>query len=427
MDRRGPRARRPLTLPLLVVAGLLTGCASGSAPSGGPEATPVLPSTTTSMEPRPAAPPTTTSTTAPTTTTTRLAPLLGLGLEVVADDAEQPVFLTAPPGDPRLFVVERAGRVRILDPGGGWREEPFLDIRDRVNPGGIEQGLLGMAFHPDFARNGRLFAYYYFGADSTRLVEFAADADSADAASEKVLLSFDKPTERHNGGMLQFDPDGYLWLSLGEGGAASVHSQDPGTLLSSLLRLDVDGGDPYAIPPDNPFVGGGGAPEVWAYGLRNPWRFSVDPVERLVYVADVGHEEWEEINVVPLDTGGGTNFGWLRMEGTHCFQRGCDPETEGLTLPVLEYPHSEGCSVTGGFVYRGSAIPELAGHYLYSDWCGGWLRSFRYDAGEVVDRQDWTEDLGRVGQVDSFGMDSAGELYLLTWDGLVGRLVPDRR
>jgi glucose/arabinose dehydrogenase len=423
MDRRGAGARRPLIGLLLAV---MAGCASDSAPTAPTiTATPPAPS----IAPVPATIASTTlsstSTTAASTTTVP-PPLLGLGLEVVADDARQPVLLTALAGDPRLLVVERAGTVRILDPAGGWREEPYLDIRDRVNPGGIEQGLLGLAFHPDFPRTGRVFAYYSFGAATTRLVEFAADAERADPGSETVLLSFDKPTERHNGGMLQFGPDGYLYLSLGEGGAASVHSQDPGTLLSSILRLDVDGADPYAVPPDNPFVAGGGAPEVWAYGLRNPWRFSIDPVERLVYVADVGHEDWEEVNVVSLDTGGGSNFGWLRMEGTHCFQRGCDPEAEGLTLPVVEYPHSEGCSVTGGFVYHGSAIPELAGHYLYSDWCGGWLRSFRYEDGRAVDERDWSEGLGRVGQVDGFGMDSEGELYLLTWDGVVGRLVPRR-
>jgi hypothetical protein len=234
------------------------------------------------------------------------------------------------------------------------------------------------------------------------------------------MLTFDKPTIHHNGGMLVFGPDGYLWMSLGEGGKASVHSQDPFKLLSSILRLDVDGGVPYAIPPDNPFVTGGGAPEVWAKGLRNPWRFSID--ENLIYIADVGHSEYEEIDIVPLD-GAPYNFGWLRMEGNHCFQRGCDPVAENLTLPVLEYTHAEGCSITGGFVYRGAAIPELRGHYFYSDWCGGWIRSFRFEGGQIVDHQTRFED---AGQVNSFGVDSEGELYLLTFEGQVLRVRPVR-
>ena len=206
-----------------------------------------------------------------------------------------------------------------------------------------------------------------------------------DPSSEIQLLTFDKPTTRHNGGMLQFGPDGYLWMSLGEGGAASVNSQDPNRLLSSILRLDVDSGEPYGIPEDNPFAGGGGAPEVWAKGLRNPWRFSIDG--DLIYIGDVGHEDFEEIDIVPLD-GAPYNFGWLRMEGTSCFQRGCDAVAEGLTLPVVEYTHAEGCSVTGGFVYRGAAIPELDGHYFYGDWCGEWIRSFRYEGGEVTGPPD---------------------------------------
>jgi hypothetical protein len=341
----------------------------------------------------------------------------------VADGLTQPVLLISPPDDARRFVAERTGVVLLLDDDGLPIEEPFLDLRDRVNSGGIEQGFLGMAFHPDFADNGRFFAYYYKqGAEQTQLSEFAisTDPDRGDPASEIQLLAFDKPTTRHNGGMLQFGPDGFLWMSLGEGGAASVNSQDPTRLLSSILRLDVDSGDPYGIPDDNPFVAGGGAPEVWAKGLRNPWRFSID--QDLIYIGDVGHEDFEEIDIVPLD-GAPYNFGWLRMEGTSCFQRGCDAVVEGLTLPVVEYTHAEGCSVTGGFVYRGAAIPELDGHYFYGDWCGEWIRSFRYENGEVVDHQTRFED---AGQVNSFGMDSDGELYVLTYEGAVKKIVPVR-
>ena len=365
---------------------------------------------------------TTTTVSETTTTTVPLAPLLGLAIEPVASGVSQPVLLLSPPNSDRRFIVERVGRVLELTEDGEIVEAPYLDLRDRVNSGGIEQGLLGMAFHPEFASNGRIFVYYYHGEATTRLVEFTATASGPAVATERVLLTLDQPTVRHNGGMLEFGPDGNLYLSLGEGGAASTHSQNPETLLSSILRLDVDRGDPYAIPADNPFVDGGGAPEVWAFGLRNPWRFAIDPVTELIYIGDVGHERWEEINVVPLSEGG-LNFGWLRMEGSSCFQRGCDPETESLVLPVHEYSHDEGCSVTGGRVYRGEAIPELVGTYLYSDWCGAWLRSFRWDGQSALDHTEW---LTGIGQVNSFGVDNDGEMYVLSWTGEVGRIVPVR-
>ena len=402
--------------PVLLIA--LAACSSSTVATSTTTttaATTTSPATTTA--------PSTTTTTPPPTTTTTLRPLQSLELQLVVDGLTQPVLLISPPDDPRRFVAERTGVVWLLDGNGLPLEEPFLDLRDRVNSGGIEQGFLGMAFHPAFADNGRFFAYYYKqGVEQTQLSEFAisTDPDRGDPSSEISLLTFDKPTTRHNGGMLQFGPDGFLWMSLGEGGAASVNSQDPTRLLSSILRLDVDTGDPYGIPEDNPFADGGGAPEVWAKGLRNPWRFSLDG--NLIYIGDVGHEDFEEIDVVPLD-GAPYNFGWLRMEGTSCFQQGCDAVAEGLTLPVLEYTHSEGCSVTGGFVYRGAAIPELDGHYFYGDWCGEWIRSFRYEAGEVVDHQTRFEG---AGQINSFGMDSEGELYVLTYEGAVKKIVPVR-
>lgn len=405
--------------PLLLIT--LAACSFSTAATTAPTttataATTAPPATTTTT----AAP---TTTTVPPTTTTTLAALQGLELELVTDGLTQPVLLVSPLGDPRRFVAERTGVVWLLDELGSTLPEPFLDLRDRVNSGGIEQGLLGMAFHPDFADNGRFFAYYYKqGVEQTQLSEFrtSPDPNLGDPSSEIPLLAFDKPTTRHNGGMLQFGPDNYLWMSLGEGGAASVNSQDPNRLLSSILRLDVDSDEPYGIPEDNPFAGGGGAPEVWAKGLRNPWRFSID--RDLIYIGDVGHEDFEEIDIVPLD-GAPYNFGWLRMEGTSCFQRGCDAVVEGLTLPVVEYTHAEGCSVTGGFVYRGQAIPELDGHYFYGDWCGEWIRSFRYEGGEVMDHQTRFED---VGQINSFGIDSDGELYVMTYEGAVKKMVPVR-
>ncbi|MEX2278766.1 MAG: PQQ-dependent sugar dehydrogenase [Acidimicrobiia bacterium] len=415
------------TVTVVLVAGFVVACSTGeSAPATSVTIATPTTTTTTSVVDTTTTVTITTSTTSPETTTTTeaLSPLLGLAIELVTDALSQPVLLLSPVDSDRRFVVERIGSVWELDDDGTPLSDPYLDLRDRVNPGGIEQGLLGMAFHPDFADNGRLFAYYYHGEDTTRLVEFQADPDAGrvDASAEQLMMTFAQPTVRHNGGMLEFGPDGMLYLSLGEGGAASTHSQDPNTHLSSILRLDVDNGDPYSIPADNPFVDGGGAPEVWAYGLRNPWRFAIDAPVGDIYIADVGHERFEEINVVSL-VESGLNFGWIRMEGSVCFQRGCDAAAEDLTLPVHEYGHDEGCSVTGGRVYRGEAIPELIGTYVYSDWCGGWLRSFRWDGTSAIDHTEWLTD---IGQVNSFGVDSSGELYVLTWEGEVGKIVPVR-
>jgi glucose/arabinose dehydrogenase len=418
-----PNPRGFLVPVAALLAGVLVASCSATEPAPSPTTTVA---TTTTVQSTTTSTSTTTTTIVETTTTTTepLAPLLGLAIEPVVSGVSQPVLLLSPPGSERRFIVERVGRVLEVTDDGEIGDEAYLDLRDRVNSGGIEQGLLGMAFHPDFASNGRIFAYYYHGAATTRLVEFSASpsALSVDSSTERVLLTTDQPTVRHNGGMLEFGPDGMLYLSLGEGGAASTHAQNPETLLSSILRLDVDGDEPYAIPADNPFVEGGGAPEVWAFGLRNPWRFAIDPVDELIYIADVGHERWEEINVVPL-ADGGLNFGWLRMEGSSCFQRGCDAEAENLVLPVHEYSHEEGCSVTGGRVYRGSAIPELVGTYFYSDWCGAWLRSFRWDGRSALDHTEW---MTGIGQVNSFGVDTDGELYVLTWTGEVGKIVPVR-
>ncbi len=365
---------------------------------------------------------TTTTTSTPSTTTTSLDPLQGLALEEVAAGLEQPVLVTAPPGDDRLFVVERRGVIRVIG-----EDRPFLDIDARVNSeDGIEPGLLGLAFHPEYASNGRFFVFYYQSdAERTRLAEYRVsdDPNRADPGSEVELMGFDKPTNRHNGGMLQFGPDGMLWISTGEGGAASTHAQNPETRLSAILRIDVDdtGDLPWLAPVDNPFGdGAGGDPAVWAWGLRNPWRFWIDAPDSLIYIGDVGHETWEEIDVVEITGGGGFNFGWLRMEGTHCFQSGCDAESEGLTLPVYEYSHDEGCSITGGVVYRGSSIPEVAGRYFFADWCGGWVRSLRFHDG-VAD--DVRTDFEGVGQVNGFGVDGSGELYVLTWEGTVSKIV----
>ncbi|MFQ5516075.1 MAG: PQQ-dependent sugar dehydrogenase, partial [Acidimicrobiia bacterium] len=363
-----------------------------------------------------------------TTTTMPAKPLIGLDLRTVVRRLSNPVLVTAAPDDARLFIVEKQGVIRVVE-DGQLTDEPFLDIRDAVGSEGLEQGLLGLAFHPSYADNGRFFIYYTDTDGDSRLVEFAASAagNVADPHSGRLLLALEQPASNHNAGMLQFGPDGYLYVSLGDGGGANNqfgNAQRADTLLGTIIRIDVDAAEPYAIPPDNPFVAGGGAPEVWAYGLRNPWRFSIDTVDGLMYIADVGQDEWEEIDVVPLTTAG-FNFGWSILEGSECFDT--EPcSTEGLVPPVVTINHGEGCSVIGGFAYRGHAIPEMAGHYFYGDWCGRWIRSFRLVDGKVTASRDWTGEFGEVGQILSFGVDAAGELYVTTMEGFVFQIIPVR-
>ncbi len=349
-----------------------------------------------------------------------------LEAETVVRRADEVVFVTAPEGDDRLFLVERDGRIGIVRDGERL-VGPFLDIADKVTAAGLEQGLLGLAFHPRYPLDGRFYVDFTDPRGDTRIVEYRVsdDPDRADPGSARILLIVDQPAGNHNGGMLQFGPDGYLYVGLGDGGAANDrfgNGQRSDTLLGTILRLDVDAAEPYSIPPDNPFVGGGGAAEVWAYGLRNPWRFDIDPATALIYIGDVGQDAVEEINAVPWDAAG-VNYGWPVLEGDDCFaDDGCDPaDFQG---PVHSYRHGEGCSVIGGFAYRGLAMPTLHGHYFYGDWCGGWVRSFRVEGGRAVDHRDWSADLGTIGQVTSFGMDGFGELYVTTTDGLVLKLVP---
>jgi len=355
-------------------------------------------------------------------------PSVGLAVEVVAQGLEEPVFLTAPEGDPRLFVVELPGRIRVIE-DGTLLPTPFLDITDEVRSAGGEQGLFSVAFHPDYDTNG--FFYVNYTAEDTgggtRVERYTVSADpgAADALSAKTILSVAQPFTNHNGGLVTFGPDGMLWVGMGDGGSGGDpqgNGQDPTTLLGALLRLDVDGGDPYAAPPGNPYVGDpGGADEVWAIGLRNPWRFAFDPAEELLYVADVGQSDLEEVSVVSASQPG-LNFGWNVMEGDRCFEpaEGCD--TDGLVLPAVTYPNAEeGCSITGGYVYRGSAIPDLRGHYFYSDFCAGFLRSFRFTGSGPTEEEEW--DVGDLGNVLSFGRDSEGELYVLSGNGVVGRIV----
>jgi len=366
-----------------------------------------------------------------TTTTTTLPQLTGLAYEKVAGGFSFPVFVDAPPGDDRLFVATKDGRIHIIK-DGATLVQPFLDISEPTNNDG-EQGLLGLAFHPDYASNGLFYVHYSDRHGDTKIFEYrvGSNPDLADLETARLLLVVTQPASNHNGGMLAFGPDGYLYIGLGDGGGAGDrygNGQRPDTLLGTLLRIDPVGGDPvgglaYAIPPDNPFVDGGGAPEVWAYGLRNPWRFSFDG--DLLYIGDVGQNRWEEIDVVSASAAG-INYGWPIMEGNSCFSPSSGCDTDGLLLPIAEYSHGDGCSVTGGYVYRGAAIPELAGRYFYSDYCGGWLRSFVNEDGVATDMQDHTGQVGSLDSVVSFGTDSFGELYVTTSGGDVWKLVGER-
>jgi len=370
------------------------------------------------------APPTTPSAGGPGTTSTvgDVGPLddLWLVLTPVANGFRQPVFLDAPAGDDRLFVVDQIGTVHVID---GDEQAVFLDLTDRVVSGG-EQGLLGLAFHPAFAENGRFFVHYTGSGGDTVVAEYRVgdDPNRADPETAATIFTTRQPAGNHNGGMLAFGPDGYLYVALGDGGGADDrygNGQDPATPLGAILRLDVDGADPYAIPPENPFSDGGGAPEVWAWGLRNPWRFSFDG--DLVFIGDVGQNQWEEIDVVDHRSGG-PNFGWPVMEATHCFAAS-DCDAAAFVAPVFEYGHDEGnCSVTGGYVYRGSAIPELSGAYLFGDFCSGTVWSFFLDGEGIYGVQEWPA-LQSPG-LTSFGTDGLGELYLMTTAGTVFRVDP---
>lgn len=344
-------------------------------------------------------------------------------LELVADGFDSPVFLTSPPGDERLFIVEQAGTIRIIE-DGIVLPEPFLDIRGRVKAGG-EQGLLGFAFHPAYGANGWFYVHYTDTNGDTRIERYqvSSNPNVALPGSAQLVLAIEQPFANHNGGMLAFGPDGALYIATGDGGGSGDpqgNAQDLSSLLGKILRLDVDSRQPYAIPTDNPFRNVAGARgEIWAYGLRNPWRFSFDREAGRLYIADVGQNAWEEINSVPASRAG-VNYGWNIMEGRHCFNASsCD--TSGLTLPVFEYANADNtCSVTGGYVYRGDAIPALRGHYFYSDFCAGWIRSFRLAGDSVTDEQEW--NVGDIGNVLSFGEDAASELYVLTRGSAGGRV-----
>ena len=343
----------------------------------------------------------------------------------VVDTFVSPIFLTAPPGDTtRLFIVEQAGRIVIVR-NDTTLARPFFDIRGEIDAGG-EEGLLSLAFHPQYASNGRFYVYFTDASSNIRVVRYnvSSDPDSAVESTADTVLKVAHPGQtNHNGGQLQFGPDSMLWIATGDGGGSgdpNGNGQNKHALLGKLLRLDVSGASGYAIPGDNPFASDTSArPEIWAYGLRNPWRFSFDRQTGDLYIGDVGQNVWEEVDVAPApQRGKGANYGWDIMEGAHCFPSG--PCTNPGVLPFVEYQHAGGaCSVSGGYVYRGSALPAIVGHYFYADYCTGDVTSVVYPNTAKV---DWPQLSG--GNVSSFGQDAKGELYVVRLGGPVYRIVP---
>jgi glucose/arabinose dehydrogenase len=339
-----------------------------------------------------------------------------LALVELADDLSRPVLVTFAPGDPRkrLFVVEQVGRIRWFE-DGKLASGVFLDISKKVSRDN-EQGLLGLAFHPKFADNQRLFIYYTAKDDDVHIVEYqvsSTNPDKVDPATARELIEIAQPYSNHNGGHLQFGPDGKLYAGVGDGGAAGdplKAGQDPDQLLAKLLRWDVDAAQPTT--------------EIVALGLRNPWRFDFDPETGDLYIGDVGQNAWEMVYAVEAGTIDGRNFGWSVSEGRHCYERKrCD--MEAFTSPVTDYPHPDGCSVTGGIVYRGAALPALDGVYFYADYCMGWIRSFRWRPDGIRQHWDWRPALdpdSKLTQVSSFGRDADGELYVLSLSGSVFKL-----
>lgn len=344
-----------------------------------------------------------------------------LVLNNVVSGLSNPLGLEKPPGDARLFVVEQPGIIRIIK-NGALLSGTFLDIRSLVNFDGGEQGLLGMAFHPNYSTNRKFYVNYTRdnGTRQTVIAEFqasASDPDEADPGSERDLLVVNQPFPNHKGGQLVFGADGFLYIGLGDGGIPPTDPLNSGqnlnTLLGKMLRIGVDppftGSLQYAIPPDNPFVAGGGLPEIFAYGLRNPWRFTLERGGSRIFVADVGESSWEEVDI--LQKGG--NYGWSVMEGDHCFNppTGCD--TSNKVVPIIEYPHTVGIAVIGGYVYKGSAIPSLANKYIFGDLTGKIFSLTEAPANTWTRADLLTTNL----TISSLGQDNNGEMYVLDYGG----------
>ena len=436
-------------LLLLTSLILLAGCSSEPAPVvlGTPdiEATveakvkavlTAIPTPTPTTTPWPTASPVSTDTSLPTTPapTPGLTPVQGIRLERVFPklDFQRLTNLAQPDdGQSHIFVTEQPGQIHVfpIDPETT-DTEVFLDIRDRVSESGNEEGLLGLAFDTKYSANGHFYVYY--SASSPRrsvLSRFSvnqSDPNIADPSSETIILEIPQPYKNHNGGQIAFGPDGYLYIGLGDGGSSGDpmgNAQNISTLLGAILRIDVESiseNKSYGIPLDNPFVDINGArEEIWAYGLRNPWRFSFDAMTGSLWTGDVGQRNWEEIDIVE----NGQNYGWNIMEGGHCFSPATNCDTANLALPVAEYYHAEGCSITGGYVYRGGEIPWLLGTYVYGDYCSGKIWGLRYDGDSVIEHSML---LDSNLSITSFGQGLDGKLYVLSRNGGIYRILPNK-
>lgn len=401
------RARRPLVALLAAAAlALAAGCGGSDEDEAATAAVETTPATTTAEQGSGAA-----------------EQARGARLVRVRSGLGDALYVTAAPGQPsRLYVVQQSGRIRIMD-RGRLRSAPFLDVSGSISSGG-ERGLLGLAFHPGYARNGRFFVNYTDRSGDTRVVEYRRANANRARPSGRQLLRIDQPYSNHNGGHLAFGPDGFLYIGTGDGGSGGDpddNGQDRSTLLGALLRIDVDSrgrGRPYGIPPGNPFARGGGAPEIYAYGLRNPWRFSFDRVRGDLWIGDVGQNAIEEIDFRPRGRGAGANFGWNAFEGRSSFPGGGPLRGSRHVPPVAQYTHSAGCSVTGGYVYRGSRAGALRGRYVYADYCSGRVWSMRAGPRPGGVREE-TRRLGQsLGNVTSFGEGLNGDLYVVAGGAL---------
>ena len=342
-----------------------------------------------------------------------------IGVQPIVTALAQPVAIThAGDGSGRLFITLKGGKVIIYD-GTKVLPEPFIDLSSLVSTNS-ERGLLSVTFHPSYESNGFFFVDYTNTDGDTVIARYSVsnDPNVADQSSALVLLKITQPYQNHNGGQLQFGPDGYLYIGMGDGGSGGDpqnNAQNPGTHLGKMLRIDVDGGVPYAIPASNPFVGNPEVlDEIWALGLRNPWRFSFDRQTGDLFIGDVGQGTWEEVDFQPTTSLGGENYGWRLMEGTHCYNPSTDCNDGTLVLPVIEYDHSVGCAITGGYRYRGSLNPALFGTYFYADYCTGLIWGATEDGNNA-----WmiTELLDTDFRITTFGEDQAGEIYIADYQG----------
>jgi glucose/arabinose dehydrogenase len=414
------RLRLIPSLAVLVITGLAAAaCSGGDDSSSERSSTSSRPSGSSTSKPG-------------TSTTTKLPDVNAINIKLTRiAELQRPTVLAVRPGDTTLYVVEKAGRVRAIR-NGTLDPQPVLDISSMVNSSGNEQGFLGLAFSPD---GSKLYVHYSGGSNgNTHVDEYAVSANGAvNTASRREVLTQAQPQSNHNGGELTFGPDGLLYLGLGDGGnagdagpghVAGGNAQSLGTRLGKILRINPtpSGGKAYTIPPDNPFVSTAGAlPEIWSYGLRNPWRFSWDKQTGDLWIGDVGQNQWEEVDLQAKSAGGGkgVNFGWNVWEGTHPYRDGNSP---GAVPPVFDYEHvGNNCSVTGGYVYRGSAIPALKGVYLFADYCAGDLRTLVASGGKVVQQRILPVHSPTI---SSFGQDANGELYVLSDQGAVSRVDP---